>query len=101
MASSSVFSASGQAEMLGMAPAHNLSNLILAKEQVMCPVRSAQSKFLPSLFSGASAVAAFLCLSVFAPPAQAQYQRIDLVSNQAEAAPLQDQHLVNGWGLVK
>jgi uncharacterized protein (TIGR03118 family) len=35
-----------------------------------------------------------------AAPAQAQYQRTDLVSNQAGAAPLQDQHLINGWGLV-
>jgi uncharacterized protein (TIGR03118 family) len=77
-----------------------LGNLILTKEQAMYPVRSVQSKFLPSLFSGASAVAAFLCLSMIAPSAQAQYQRTDLVSNQAGAAPLQDQHLVNGWGLV-
>ena len=66
----------------------------------MYPVHSVRSKFRPSLFSGASAVAAFLCLSMFAPPAQAQYQRTDLVSNQVGAAPLQDQHLVNGWGLV-
>jgi uncharacterized protein (TIGR03118 family) len=76
------------------------SNLILAKEQAMYPVRSVQSKFLRSRFSGAFAVAALLCLSMLAPPAQAQYQRTDLVSNQAGAAPLQDQHLVNGWGLV-
>lgn len=66
----------------------------------MFPVRSVQSKLLPSRFSRASAVAAFLCFSMFAPAAQAQYQRTDLVSNQAGAAPLQDQRLVNGWGLV-
>ena len=62
--------------------------------------RSVKSKFVPPFFRGVSAVAAFLCLSMFAAPAQAQYQRTDLVSNQAGAAPLQDQHLVNGWGLV-
>jgi hypothetical protein len=39
----------------------------------MYPVRSMQSKLRPSLFSGASAVAAFLCLSMFVSPAQAQY----------------------------
>src|SRR5271168_697378 len=59
-----------------------------------------QSKSARSPFSGASAVAAFLCLSMFSAPAHAQYQRTDLVSNQAGAAPLQDTHLVNGWGLV-
>jgi uncharacterized protein (TIGR03118 family) len=59
-----------------------------------------QSKSVRSLYSGASAVAAFLCLSMFPAPAHAQYQRTDLVSNQAGAAPLQDAHLVNGWGLV-
>ena len=66
----------------------------------MNQVCSVQAKFVPPLFRGVSAVAAFLCLSMFAAPAQAQYQRTDLVSNQAGAAPLQDQHLVNGWGLV-
>ena len=66
----------------------------------MYSVRSVQSKFVSSLFGGASVVAASLCLSMFAPSAQAQYQRTDLVSNQAGAAPLQDQRLVNGWGLV-
>lgn len=66
----------------------------------MNQVRSVQSKFVPPLFRGVSAVAAFLSLSMFAAPAQAQYQRADLVSNQAGAAPLQDPHLVNGWGLV-
>lgn len=65
----------------------------------MYSVRSVQSKFVSTLFSGA-VVAASLCLSMFAPSAQAQYQRTDLVSNQAGAAPLQDQRLVNGWGLV-
>ena len=68
--------------------------------QAMNQVRSTQYKFVPPLFSGASAVAAVLGLSMFTAPAQAQYQRTDLVSNQAGAAPLQDQHLVNGWGLV-
>ncbi len=66
----------------------------------MYSVRSVQSKFISSLFGGASVVVASLCLSMFAPSAQAQYQRTDLVSNQAGAAPVQDQHLVNGWGLV-
>jgi uncharacterized protein (TIGR03118 family) len=66
----------------------------------MYPVSSAQSKSVRSLFNGAAAVAAFLCLSMFSAPAQAQYQRTDLVSNQAGAAPLQDTHLANGWGLV-
>jgi uncharacterized protein (TIGR03118 family) len=66
----------------------------------MYPVRSVQSKSVRSLYSGASAAAAFLCLSMFPAPAHAQYQRTDLVSNQAGAAPLQDTHLVNGWGLV-
>jgi uncharacterized protein (TIGR03118 family) len=66
----------------------------------MYSVRSVQSKFVSSLIGGASVVAASLCFSMFAPSAQAQYQRTDLVSNQAGAAPLQDQRLVNGWGLV-
>ena len=65
----------------------------------MYSVRSVQSKFVSTLLSGA-VVAAFLCLSMLAPSAQAQYQRTDLVSNQAGAAPSQDQHLINGWGLV-
>ena len=43
------------------------SNLVLTKEQAMYPVRSVRSKFRPSLFSGASAVATFLCLSMVAP----------------------------------
>ena len=73
--------------------------LALADEQAM-QVRSVQPRFGRSLFGGASAVAAFLCLSMFPAPAHAQYQRTDLVSNQAGAAPLQDPHLVNGWGLV-
>jgi uncharacterized protein (TIGR03118 family) len=66
----------------------------------MNQVRSVQSKFVLPLYRGVSAVAAFLCLSMFAAPAEGQYQRTDSVSNQAGAAPLQDQHLVNGWGLV-
>jgi uncharacterized protein (TIGR03118 family) len=66
----------------------------------MHSVRSAQSTSVRPLYSGASAVAAFLCLSMFSAPAHAQYQRTDLVSNQAGVAPLQDTHLVNGWGLV-
>jgi uncharacterized protein (TIGR03118 family) len=66
----------------------------------MNQVRSVQSQFVPPLFRGVSAVAAFLCLSMFAAPAEGQYQRTDLLSNQAGAAPLQDLHLVNGWGLV-
>jgi hypothetical protein len=49
----------------------------------MNQVRSTQYKFVPPLFSGASAVAAVLCLSMFTAPARAQYQRTDLVSNQA------------------
>jgi uncharacterized protein (TIGR03118 family) len=63
-------------------------------------VCSVQSKFVRSLFNGASTVAALLCLSMFSTPSQAQYERTDLVSNQAGVAPLQDGHLVNGWGLV-
>lgn len=62
---------------------------------------SAQSNFVRSLFRCAPAVAAFLCLSMFTTPSHAQYQRTDLVTNQPAVAPLhQDQHLVNGWGLV-
>jgi uncharacterized protein (TIGR03118 family) len=37
---------------------------------------------------------------MFVTPVFAQYKRTDLVSNQAGAAANQDQHLVNGWGLV-
>jgi uncharacterized protein (TIGR03118 family) len=66
----------------------------------MNQVRTVQSKFVRPLFRGVSAVAAFLCLSMFTAPAEAQYQRTDLVSNQPGAAPLQDERLVNGWGLV-
>ena len=66
----------------------------------MFPVLSEQSKLARSLFVGSRAAAAALCLSMLAPTAQAQYHRTDLVSNQAGAAPLQDEHLVNGWGLV-
>jgi uncharacterized protein (TIGR03118 family) len=76
-----------------------LSTIVLTKEQAM-QLGSVQFKFVRSLFGGASAVAACLCLSMFAAPVQAQYQRTDLVSNLAGAAPLQDTHLINGWGLV-
>jgi uncharacterized protein (TIGR03118 family) len=70
------------------------------KEQTMLPVLGEQSKVARLLIVGAHTAAAALCLSVFAPTAQAQYQRTDLVSNQAGMTPVQDQHLVNGWGLV-
>jgi uncharacterized protein (TIGR03118 family) len=80
--------------------AMRLRALVLADQQAMNRGRGVQSRFARSRFSGASAVAAFLCLSMFPAPARAQYQRTDLVSNQAGAAPLQDTHLVNGWGLV-
>src|SRR6266849_1918468 len=39
-------------------------------------------------------------LSMFVTPVFAQYKRTDLVSNQAGVAENQDEHLVNGWGLV-
>jgi uncharacterized protein (TIGR03118 family) len=66
----------------------------------MNQVSSVQSKFVPSIFNGAQAAAVLLCLSMFSTPARAQYQRTDLVSNQPAVAPLQDEHLVNAWGLV-
>jgi uncharacterized protein (TIGR03118 family) len=66
----------------------------------MFPVRSEQSKLARFSISGSLAVAAALSCSMLIPAAHAQYQRTDLVSNQAGVAPLQDQHLVNGWGLV-
>ena len=37
---------------------------------------------------------------MFAAPVFAQYIRTDLVSNQAGVAENQDEHLINGWGLV-
>ncbi len=58
------------------------------------------AKFVSPLLRGAFAAAAFLSLSMLTAPAQAQYLRTDLVSNQAGAAPLQDPRLQNGWGLV-
>lgn len=66
----------------------------------MFSVPGEQSKLACSLNVGLRTAAAALCLSMLAPLAQAQYQRTDLVSNQAGAALFQDQHLVNGWGLV-
>src|SRR6201997_792345 len=66
----------------------------------MFPVLSEQTKLARFPFGGVHAVAAALFCSMLIPAAHAQYQRTDLVSNQAGVAPLQDQHLVNGWGLV-
>ena len=66
----------------------------------MFPVTSKQSKLARSLIVGLHTAAAALCLSMITTTAQAQYQRTDLVSNQAGVTPVQDQHLVNGWGLV-
>lgn len=63
-------------------------------------VPSEQSKLARSLVVGLRIAAAASCLSMLTPLAQAQYQRTDLVSNQAGVTPVQDQHLVNGWGLV-
>src|SRR5258708_36340252 len=69
-------------------------------EQQMNPIRSVQARLVRSLRRGIPAVAAFACFSMALTPAQAQYQRTGLVSNQAGAAPLQDPNLINGWGLV-
>jgi uncharacterized protein (TIGR03118 family) len=66
----------------------------------MFPVLSERTKLVRAHFGGVYAVAATICCSMFTAATQAQYQRTDLVSNQAGVAPLQDQHLVNGWGLV-
>jgi uncharacterized protein (TIGR03118 family) len=66
----------------------------------MFPVLSERTKLARSHFRGVYAVAAVICCSIFTPATHAQYLRTDLVSNQAGVAPLQDQHLVNGWGLV-
>src|SRR5246127_5645709 len=66
----------------------------------MLSVVSKQSRLARSLIAGSQTAVAVLCLSMLAPKAQAQYQRTDLISNQAGVAPVQDQHLVNGWGLV-
>jgi hypothetical protein len=62
--------------------------------------RSVLSRFAGSVSRGAFFVSALMCLSMFAAPLSAQYVRTDLVSNQAGVAPTQDDHLVNGWGLV-
>jgi hypothetical protein len=62
--------------------------------------RSVQSWLARALSRGAFAISALICLSMFETPVFAQYKRADLVSNQAGAAPTQDAHLVNGWGLV-
>jgi uncharacterized protein (TIGR03118 family) len=67
---------------------------------MMSEVHKVPSSFARLVLPGSSAVASLLCLSLAAAPAQAQYQRTDLVSNQAGAAPVQDPHLLNGWGLV-
>jgi uncharacterized protein (TIGR03118 family) len=66
----------------------------------MFPVLSEKTKLARSLFGGVHAVAAAMYCSMLVPAAHAQYQRTDLVSNKEGVAPLQDQHLVNGWGLV-
>jgi uncharacterized protein (TIGR03118 family) len=66
----------------------------------MFPVFREHCKFARSLFGGSRAAAAALCCSMLVTAAHAQYQRTDLVSNQAGVAPLQDTELVNGWGLV-
>ena len=62
--------------------------------------RSVQSRFAGSVSRSAFFVSALTCLSMFVTPVFAQYIRTDLVSNQAGVAALQDEHLVNGWGLV-
>lgn len=66
----------------------------------MFPVLREHCKLARSLFGGSRAAAAALCCSMLVTAAHAQYQRTDLVSNQAGVAPLEDQHVVNGWGLV-
>ena len=65
----------------------------------MFPVLSERTKLARPHFRAVYAVAA-ICCSMFTPATHAQYLRTDLVSNQAGVAPHQDQHLVNGWGLV-
>jgi uncharacterized protein (TIGR03118 family) len=68
---------------------------------MMSEVDKVPSSFSRLLLPGYSAVASLLlCLFLATAPAHAQYQRTDLVSNQAGAAPVQDTHLLNGWGLV-
>jgi uncharacterized protein (TIGR03118 family) len=70
------------------------------EEEAMNHYRSVQSRFAGSLSRGAFVVSALICLSMFVTPVFAQYKRTDLVSNQAGVAENQDEHLVNGWGLV-
>ena len=62
--------------------------------------RSVRSSLARSLSRGAFVISALICLSMIETPVFGQYKRTDLVSNQAGAAPTQDPHLVNGWGLV-
>lgn len=62
--------------------------------------RSVRSRLARSLSRGALVISALTCLSMIETPVFGQYKRADLVSNQAGAAPTQDAHLVNGWGLV-
>jgi len=62
--------------------------------------RSVRSSLARSLSRGAFVISALICLSMIETPVSGQYKRTDLVSNQAGAAPTQDPHLVNGWGLV-
>ena len=62
--------------------------------------RSVRSSLARSLSRGAFVISALICLSMIETPVFGQYKRADLVSNQAGAAPTQDAHLVNGWGLV-
>jgi hypothetical protein len=49
----------------------------------MFPVFREHCKFARSLFGGSRAAAAALCCSMLVTAAHAQYQRTDLVSNQA------------------
>ena len=62
--------------------------------------RSVRSSLARPLSRGAFVISALICLSMIETPVFGQYKRTDLVSNQAGAAPTQDPHLVNGWGLV-
>ena len=62
--------------------------------------RSVRSRLARSFSRGAFVISALICLSMIETPVFGQYKRTDLVSNQAGAAPTQDPHLVNGWGLV-
>ena len=62
--------------------------------------RSVRSRLARFFSRGAFVISALICLSMIETPVFGQYKRTDLVSNQAGAAPTQDPHLVNGWGLV-